>query len=123
MIRLRAAACYDPDVRRIVPGPGQESVWDYPRPPRLEPCARRVRVEFGGKIVADSTRSYRLLETSHPPGYYIPRADVRFEFLRPTSRRSFCEFKGEAGYFDLVVGARVSREAAWTYPSPTEAYA
>ena len=107
---------------RIDPSPGQESVWDYPRPPRIEPCARRIRVEFAGETIADSIRTYRLLETSHPPVYYIPREDVRTGWLRPGSRQTFCEFKGLASLFDLQVGARVSREAAWSYPSPAPPY-
>lgn len=97
-----------------------ESVWDYPRPPRLETCS--CRVEFGGETIADSTRALRLLETSHPPSYYIPREDVRIEFCRARAKWSFCEFKGEARYWDLRVGKRISREAAWSYPSPSEQY-
>jgi uncharacterized protein (DUF427 family) len=103
--------------------PGQESVWDYPRPPRLEPFARRVRVEFNGVTVADSTRAWRLLETSHPPGYYIPAEDVRMEFFEANPRQSFCEFKGSAGYWDLRVGKLVARDVAWSYTAPSEAYA
>ncbi len=110
-------------MNRIVPEPGQESVWDYPRPPRVEPAGRRVRVEFNGETIADSRSAYRLLETSHPPTYYIPRADVRMEFLEPAARRSFCEFKGEACYWDLAAGGRVSRDAAWGYASPAKPYA
>jgi uncharacterized protein (DUF427 family) len=100
----------------------KESVWDYPRPPRLEPCALRLRVEFNGETVADTTHAYRLLETSHPPTYYIPQADLKMSLLRPNPRRSFCEFKGQATYWDLVAGDRVSLAAAWSYPSPTKAF-
>ncbi len=110
-------------MNRIVPGPGQESVWDYPRPPGVEPCKQRVRVEFNGETVADTARAYRLLETSHPPTYYIPQADVRTEFLKPSVGHSFCEFKGEARYWDLQVGSRTSRNAAWSYASPNRPYA
>jgi len=110
-------------MNRITPGPGQESVWDYPRPPRLEPCVQRVRVEFGGCTIADTLHAYRVLETSHPPTYYIPPEDVRLEFLKPSAKRSFCEFKGEASYWDLEAGARTSRDAAWTYEAPTQPYA
>ncbi|HLK67571.1 MAG TPA: DUF427 domain-containing protein [Bryobacteraceae bacterium] len=109
-------------MERIVPGPGQESVWDYPRPPRVEPAGRRVRVEFNGETVADSRAAYRVLETSHPPTYYIPPADVRLEFLTPSPQRTFCEFKGSAGYWTLMVGTRVSREAAWSYSRPAQSY-
>lgn len=100
-----------------------ESVWDYPRPPRLERSARRVTVRHAGVLVADSVNSWRVLETSHPPVHYIPRADVDAELLRENpGERSFCEFKGFATYWDLVTpGARVVR-AAWSYPEPSPAY-
>jgi uncharacterized protein (DUF427 family) len=99
-----------------------ESVWDYPRPPRVEQSARRVRVEFAGEVIADTTRARRVLETSHPPVYYIPPEDVRAEFLRPGRRRTFCEFKGEASYYDLVAGGREVRDAAWSYSRPSAGF-
>lgn len=102
--------------------PVRESVWDYPRPPRLEPTPRRVRVVFGGVTVADSTRALRMLETSHPPTYYIPPEDVRLDLLEPTGRRSLCEFKGQARYFTVRVGKKLAENAAWTYPDPVLAY-
>lgn len=102
---------------------GTESVWDYPRPPRVEPCKHRLRVEFNGQTVADSTRAFRLLETSHPPVYYFPLADVRTEFLKASRKASFCEFKGEASYWDLQAGTRTSPNAAWSYAAPAEPYA
>jgi uncharacterized protein (DUF427 family) len=105
-------------------GAGEESVWDYPRPPRLEPTGRRIRVLFGGEVIADSTRCYRVLETSHPPVYYIPPEDVRTEFLAPSRRKtSFCEFKGSASYWSLDVGNRTDPDAAWSYESPTPPFA
>ena len=100
-----------------------ESVWDYPRPPRLEASRRPVRVEFAGEVIAETTRAYRVLETSHPPVYYIPPEDVRSESLRPSRRHSFCEWKGRASYYDLVVGEREVRDAAWYYPDPTSPFA
>ncbi|MCX6364922.1 MAG: DUF427 domain-containing protein [Actinobacteria bacterium] len=99
-----------------------ESVWDYPRPPRVEATARRIRVVLGDVTVADTTRAFRVLETSHPPGYYIPPEDVRSEYLRPSRRTSYCEFKGRASYYDLVVGEREVRDAAWYYPDPAPGY-
>jgi uncharacterized protein (DUF427 family) len=108
--------------RRIAPGPGQESVWDYPRPPRLEPTPRRLRVVFAGVVIAETTRGLRLLETSHPPTYYIPPEDIRTEHLRPAPGGSFCEFKGQASYYSVVVGERRADGAAWTYLSPTPGY-
>ena len=100
-----------------------ESVWDYPRPPRLEASRRLVRVEFAGEVIAETTRAFRVLETSHPPVYYIPPEDVRSEALRPSRRHSLCEWKGRASYYDLVVGTREVRDAAWYYPDPTPRFA
>ncbi len=103
--------------------PGQESVWDYPRPPRLEPSARRVRIVHGGVVLADTVRALRLLETSHPPGWYLPAADIDMTRLRPSAQRgSFCEWKGVAGYYDVVTGGAVLAGVGWHYPDPTRAY-
>ena len=99
-----------------------ESVWDYPRPPRVEACARRAAVEFGGEVVADSQRVLRVLETSQAPAIYFPAEDVRMELLAAVEKRSFCEWKGVASYYDIVVGDRRSEAAAWTYPEPVEKY-
>ncbi len=105
-------------------GRGSESVWDYPRPPRLEASERRVRVAFGGELIAESTRTMRVLETSHPPVYYIPQEDVAMEWLRASGQRgSFCEFKGVAAHWDVAVGDAVSLAAAWSYAAPTAAFA
>jgi uncharacterized protein (DUF427 family) len=112
-----------PHPQRIAPGPGQESVWDYPRPPRLEPVAARLRVVFAGETIADSNAGWRVLETSHPPAYYIPPQDLRLDFLRAADGRSFCEFKGVAAYWTIVAGARHSERAAWSYAEPTPAFA
>jgi uncharacterized protein (DUF427 family) len=109
-------------MKRIEPGPGQESVWDYPRPPRVEPTDKRVQVFFGGRKIADTRRAKRVLETSHPPNYYIPAEDVDQEVLRRSDRRTFCEFKGTAFYYSLVDGDQRSVEAAWVYPDPTPAF-
>jgi uncharacterized protein (DUF427 family) len=109
--------------QRIEPGPGQESVWDYPRPPRLEPLAARIRVVFSGETIAESTAAYRVLETSHPPAYYIPPDEVRTGVLEPSERRSFCEWKGQAHYFDVVLGGARAGNAAWGYPAPTPRFA
>lgn len=106
-------------MRRTQPGPGQESVWDYPRPPRVERSNKRIRVVFNGETIADSTRTYRVLETSHPPAYYIPREDMQMDKLTQTSRRTICEFKGAATYFSIQVGDKVAANAAWSYENPT----
>ncbi len=76
----------------------RESVWDYPRPPRVERCPQRLKVEFNGETLADTSRAYRVLETSHPPTYDIPQVDVKMELLKPNATRSFCQSKGDAGY-------------------------
>lgn len=102
---------------------GQESVWDYPRPPALEATSRRIRAQLGGTVLADSTRALRVLETSHPPTYYIPPEDVRTELLVPIEGGSFCEWKGMAAYSDAVIdGQRYSR-VAWSYAEPTARFA
>ena len=108
--------------QRVEPGPGQESVWDYLRPPRLERTDKKVKVVFGGVTIAYTTRALRVLETSHPPVYYVPPEDVRMEHLRPAEGGSFCEWKGRASYCDLLTEERVERRAAWYYPDPVPAY-
>lgn len=100
-----------------------ESVHDYPRPPKVEPVPQRIRVVFGGVTVADTTRAHRVLETTHPPVYYIPRDDVLAGTLEASGGgTTFCEWKGSARYFDLVAGERRSERAAWSYPAPTAGY-
>lgn len=101
----------------------EESVWEYPRPPRLEPVEARLEVRFADRVVAETTAGLRMLETSHPPVYYIPPGDVDMGLLDPAPGRSFCEFKGEAAYWDLVVGEARSARAAWSYPAPSATYA
>ena len=108
--------------QRVEPGPGQESVWDYPRPPRMEDVEEKVKVVFGDVTLAYTTRAKRVLETSHPPVYYIPPEDIRMEHLRPSSGTSHCEWKGRAGYYDVVVKDRVGERAALFYPSPTPSF-
>lgn len=110
-------------ITRIEPKPGQESVWDYPRPPRVEQATKRIRIVFGGETLADTRRAYRVLETSHPPVYYIPLEDIRQEFLTSSAARSFCEWKGTASYVSVRVGDKETSDAGWFYPSPTPAFA
>ena len=109
-------------MRRVEPGPGQESVWDYPRPPRLEPSDAHVVVELEGVTIVDTTASQRVLETSHPPVFYIPRADIAPDALVPAERRTWCEFKGVATYFAVTAGGRTEPDAAWTYLDPMPGY-
>jgi uncharacterized protein (DUF427 family) len=106
---------------RVEPGAGQESVWDYPRPPGVEPVPERIRVVVDGVVIAASERARRVLETSHPPAYYIPAADVREDLLEPTPTSTVCEFKGRASYVTLRVPetGRTIADVAWVYRSPT----
>ncbi|WP_411276939.1 DUF427 domain-containing protein [Gaiella sp.] len=101
-----------------------ESVWDYPRPPRLEPVSKRLQVTLGGVVIADTARGHRVLETSHPPVYYFPLEDITPEALVPSTKRgSMCEWKGAASYYDVVGGTgRRVEGGAWTYRSPTPAF-
>ncbi len=108
--------------RRIPPQPGQESVWDYPRPPVLEPVDERIRVVLAGVTIADTRRALRVLETSHPPNYYLPPDDVDPASLRPSALRSLCEFKGLAQYWTAAAGDRVEPDAAWSYPVPRSGF-
>ena len=140
---MKRRANYPPDAE--TPGPGQESVWDYPRPPRVEASTRLVEVRFAGIELAASRRALRVLETSHPPVYYLPPEDVRMECLVPSDRRNWCEWKGLASYYHLVAPAaaaaaavaagapgtvaaagasarRRSENGAWYYPDPTVPY-
>ena len=107
--------------QRIEPQPGQESVWDYPRPPRLEQSDKRIRIVVNELTIVDSHQAYRVLETSHPPVYYLPAADIEMQYFQSAnSRQSFCEWKGLASYYDLTVGDKQIANAAWYYPQPTE---
>jgi uncharacterized protein (DUF427 family) len=108
--------------QRIEPGPGQESVWDYPRPPRVEPVHARVTIELGGRVIADTTSAMRVLETSHPPAIYLPPEAFVEGSLQPAEGTSFCEFKGRAAYSDVVSGDVRAPKAAWYYPSPSRGF-
>lgn len=112
-------------MKRLIPDtprPGQESVWDYPRPPRVEPSPAHVVIEFNGEVIADSRAALRVLETSHPPVYYIPPEDVRLEFLRAEQQTSYCEFKGIARYYGLDVNGHRVEAVAWSYPEPSPGF-
>ena len=105
------------------PLPGQESVWDFPRPAIAHPVSCLLRAVFDGHVLAETTNGVRTIETSHPPTYYFPPADVDLRLLQPNGRRSLCEWKGEASYFDVVTANRRAAAAAWTYPQPVAAFA
>ncbi|MEA5471712.1 DUF427 domain-containing protein [Spirulina sp. 06S082] len=108
---------------RIEPGPGQESVWDYPRPAIAEPSPKQIKIIFNEVAIAESQNTYRVLETSHPPVYYIPPEDVKMEYFSPLSRQTFCEWKGVAKYYAIAVGEKTIPHAAWYYPEPTPSFA
>ena len=106
---------------KVIPdpaGPGQESVWSYPRPAVAEPSQRRLKIVHRDVIIADTRKGIRTLETSHPPSHYFPPADIAPLVLKPSRRRSFCEWKGEAIYFDVVVRDETLCDVAWSYPDP-----
>jgi uncharacterized protein (DUF427 family) len=107
----------------IPPKSGQESVWDYPRPPALEPVDEHVRIVFDGRILADTRGAWRVLETSHPPVYYLPPGDLDQEMLEAAEGESYCEWKGRARYVDVVSGKRRAPKAGWFYPEPTQRFA
>jgi uncharacterized protein (DUF427 family) len=101
-----------------VPRPGEESVWDYPRPPRIVADTREVIIRFGELEIARTRRALRILETAHPPSFYLPWDDVATQFLEPGSGASLCEWKGAARYWSLVDGERRLPNVAWSYPKP-----
>lgn len=97
-----------------------ENVWDYPRPAICEPCSASIQVILGGNVIADTRSSYRVLETSHPPTYYIPPEDVDMSRLVRSTRQSWCEWKGRATYFDAAESG--VQQIAWCYLDPTETF-
>ena len=109
-------------VERVIPGPGQESCWDYPRPPRVEPVSERIRIVVDGITIGDSVDALRVLETAGAPVYYLPPADIRMDLMRPTPHGSVCEWKGFAGYHEIVLPTRVIPNAAWSYAQPSPGY-
>jgi len=106
-------------ISKVVPQLGQESVWDYPRPPRLESINAHIEIIFNGVKIATTKGAYRVLETSHPPVYYLPPQDIAMEYLQSVGGQSFCEWKGVANYYNLAVADKVAPKVAWYYPHPT----
>lgn len=100
----------------------QESVWDYPRPPRVEKTNKTIKIIFNGETIVETTNAYRVLETSHPPAYYIPQQDIRMAYFTRTNHRTFCEFKGAATYWTIEVNGKRRENAAWTYANPVKGY-
>ena len=112
---------YHPEPDLVLPG--QESVWDYPRPAIAEPTARRIRIVHQGVVLADTRSAWRTLETSHPPTYYLPQADIAMAHLMPNPARSICEWKGQGAYWDVMIGDDRIAQAGWSYPAPTALFA
>ena len=106
----------------VVPGPGQESVWDYPRPPIIEPVPVRLQVLFAGAPLAETAHGLRVLETSSPPVYYFPQEDVRMEFLKPMIHTTLCEWKGVATYWIVSIRGRRQEAVGWSYDTPEIGY-
>jgi uncharacterized protein (DUF427 family) len=111
-----------PRPERIVPLPGQESVWDYPRPPRVEAVPQAVRVIMDGEVLAATFRAHRVLETAGPPVYYIPRDDVRMDRLELSPHATVCEWKGPATYYSYAGHGRRVENVAWSYQQPNPGY-
>ena len=109
-------------IKKIKLGPGQESVWDYPRPPKLEMFEGHIRIEFAGDVICNSNKVFRILETSHPPTYYIPMTDFIKGVLQPAKKTSYCEYKGIATYFDIRSNNKEAKLSAWTYHNPNTRY-
>lgn len=106
----------------IPPKPGQESVWDYPRPARLENTNKHLKVICNGIVLAETNKGKRVLETSHPPAYYFPPEDVKVEYLIATSKKGLCEWKGYWQYYDVSIGDKYINQAAWAYFAPTPGF-
>lgn len=106
----------------IPPGPGQESVWDYPRPPRVEPVDKHLKVVFNGQVIAETRRGLRVLERGLAPAYYIPREDVVMALLRQTDHTTLCKYTGMATYYSVNVDGKTSENAAWSYETPNADY-
>jgi uncharacterized protein (DUF427 family) len=119
ILRQRAHRSVRPPVEQIVvPAIGQESVWSYPRPPRVEPAAESIEIRCGGSLIAATTKALRVLETAGAPVYYIADADIAPGIIRKTTEWGLCEWKGVYYYCDLVLGGDVVRQAGWTFPKP-----
>lgn len=101
---------------------GQESVWQFPRPPIAELTSRRIRIIHRGVTLADTRAAVRTLETSHPPSYYFPQGDVDMSLLTMTNRTSFCEWKGHANYWSVILNGAIIRDVGWSYPTPTRGF-
>ena len=103
----------------IIPEPGQESVWNYPRPARLEDTNKSIRIIVNSIVLAETTKAKRVIETSHPPSYYIPSEDIKLEYFIETPKKTWCEWKGKCQYYDISIADKYINNAAWRYIEPT----
>lgn len=110
------------NIAKQPPGPGEESVWDYPRPPRCESFHGAIRIMVGDTLVASTTECFRVLETSHPPVYYIAPEHIQMSLLERAPASSWCEWKGQATYHSLILPDRRIDKVAWSYENPSEAF-
>jgi len=110
------------NIKKIKPKRGQESVWDYPRPPKLERFNGHVRIVFNKMTILNTDDVYRVLETSHPPTYYLPMSNFKHNVLQAAEGISMCEYKGRASYYDIVVDSKIALKAAWQYPEAKGAF-
>ncbi|MGH1365386.1 MAG: DUF427 domain-containing protein [Calditrichia bacterium] len=108
--------------KRIEPKPGQESVWDYPRPPRLEKFSKPIQIMFNGVEIVNTIRAFRVLETTHPPVYYLPPDDIQMGHLVKAPGQSWCEWKGRGRYYSVQVGEKVATSVGWYYSNPAMAF-
>ena len=99
-----------------------QNVGDYPRPPLLERVSYPIRIVLGGVEIVNTTDAWRVLETFHPPTYYLPQSAFAAGVIKPAGGSSLCEWKGEAQYFSLVAGGKAAARCAWAYPKPTAAF-
>lgn len=97
-------------------------MWNYPRPPRVEPVTKHIQVLFNGMVIADTHQARRVIETSGAPVYYVPSEDVARQFLHPSAHNTVCEWKGRAEHFAIQVGDRNATDVAWSYPEPAPGY-
>jgi uncharacterized protein (DUF427 family) len=107
----------------VAPGPGQESVWDYPRPPVIMDDMRLVQIRLNDVLIAESRASRRVLETASPPTFYLPPESLKVNCMRAETHSSFCEWKGQAAYFSVCLGDQCLEHAAWSYPEPLHEFA
>jgi uncharacterized protein (DUF427 family) len=113
---------YMNQIIRISPEPWQESVWDYPRPPKIEKTSKHLKVVVQNTLIAETRKGLRILETSHPPVYLFPPENVKMEFLKPNLEIAFCEFKGKTNYYDVKVDSQILYDVAWVYFKPTSLF-